>query len=58
VINGEQSTGVLGERLGAFRSYATALIATRTLMTSTIEVQGRLTTELGDIARLEVRPAF
>jgi hypothetical protein len=53
VINSANSAGVLSERLGAFRTYVTVLQETRTLMTATIEVQGRLTTSLGDIARLE-----
>ncbi len=58
VINGGNSAGVLSERLGSFRSYVQALQETRTLMTSTIEIQGRLTTALGDIARLEEVAAF
>jgi hypothetical protein len=35
-----------------------ALTETRTLMTSTVETQGRLTTSLGDIARLSETFAF
>jgi hypothetical protein len=58
VINGGNSAGVLSERLGSFRSFVQALQETRTLMTTTIEVQGRLTTSLGDIARLEEVAAF
>ena len=58
VINGGNSAGVLSERLGSFRSYVQALQETRTLMTGTIEIQGRLTTALGDIARLEEVAAF
>lgn len=58
LINTANSTGVLSERLGAFREYVSALQETRTLMGTTIEVQGRLTTSLGDIARLEPTFAF
>ena len=58
VINGGNSAGVLGERLGSFRTYVQALTETRTLMTGTIEVQGRLTTSLGDIASLQEVTAF
>lgn len=58
VINGANSAGVLGERLGSFRTYVQALTETRTLMTTTIEVQGRLTTALGDIAALQEVTAF
>jgi hypothetical protein len=58
VIANDGSANVLSERLGAFRTYVQALTETRQLMTSTIEVQGRLTTSLGDIARLEEVFAF
>jgi hypothetical protein len=58
LIDGAGSAGVLGERLGAFRSYVLALTEIRELMTQTIEIQGRLTTALGDIARLEEVTAF
>lgn len=58
VINGGNSSGVLSERLGSFRTFVQALTETRTLMTGTIEIQGRLTTALGDIARLEEVAAF
>ncbi len=58
LIDGAGSAGVLGERLGAFRGFVLALTEIRELMTQTIEIQGRLTTSLGDIARLEEVTAF
>ena len=58
VIDGQGSAGVLGERLGAFRGFVLALTEIRELMNQTIEIQGRLTTALGDIARLEEVTAF
>ncbi len=58
VINGANSSGVLSERLGSFRTFVQALQETRALMATTIEVQGRLTTSLGDIASLQEVFAF
>lgn len=58
LIDGAGSAGVLGERLGAFRGFVLALTEIRELMNQTIEIQGRLTTALGDIARLEEVTAF
>ncbi|MFO0684112.1 MAG: hypothetical protein U0234_18815 [Sandaracinus sp.] len=58
IVDGASSAGVLGERLGSFRDYVQQLSATRTLMTNTIEIQGRLTTSLGEIAAIEEVAAF
>ncbi len=52
VLDGAQSAGVLAEQLGAFRSYVNELREIKTLMDQTVEIQGRLTTSLGEIARL------
>jgi hypothetical protein len=51
-IDGPGSAAVLGDRVGAFRSFAQALEETRTLMLQTAEVQQRLSTALTGIANL------
>lgn len=53
LVDGAQSAGVLSEQLGAFRSYINEIRELKTLMDQTVEIQGRLTTALGEIARLE-----
>jgi hypothetical protein len=53
LVDGAQSAGVLSEQLGAFRSYVNEIRELKTLMDQTIEIQGRLTTALGEIAALE-----
>lgn len=53
VVDGAQSAGVLAEQLGAFRQYVNDIRELKTLMDQTVEIQGRLTTSLGEIARLQ-----
>jgi hypothetical protein len=53
LVDGAQSAGVLAEQLGAFRNYINEIRELKTLMDQTVEIQGRLTTALGEIARLE-----
>jgi hypothetical protein len=53
LIDGGQSAGVLSEQLGAFRLFVNEIREIKTLMDQTVEVQGRLTTSLGEIARLQ-----
>ncbi|MDQ3037965.1 MAG: hypothetical protein M3Y87_36555, partial [Myxococcota bacterium] len=53
IVDGAQSAGVLSEQLGAFRNYVVEIRELKTLMDQTVEIQGRLTTALGEIARLE-----
>lgn len=53
LVDGAQSAGVLSEQLGAFRSYVNEIRELKTLMDQTIEIQGRLTTALGEIAALD-----
>lgn len=52
-IDNRASAGVLSSQLGAFRDYVTEIRELKALMDQTIEIQGRLTTALGEIARLE-----
>lgn len=47
-----KSVGVLGQQASVFAEYQRDLIALRQLADSTLEVQGRLERELGEIARL------
>jgi hypothetical protein len=58
LIDGAQSAGVLSEQLGAFRIFVNDIREIKALVDQTVEVQGRLTTSLGEIARLEERFAF
>ena len=53
VVNGADSAGVRAEQLGAFRQYVNDIRELKTLMDQTVEIQGRLTTSLGEIARLQ-----
>lgn len=48
-----RSVGVLGQPASAFAEYQRDLMQIKQLMDQTVEVQGRLETELGNIARLE-----
>lgn len=52
-IDGASSAGVLSAQLGGFRDYIQEIREIKTLMDQTVEIQGRLTTSLGEIARLE-----
>jgi hypothetical protein len=58
LVDGAQSAGVLSEQLGAFRSFVSDIREIKTLMDQTVEIQGRLTTSLGEIARLQEVFAF
>jgi hypothetical protein len=58
LIDGRQSAGVLSEQRGAFGTYAADLLALKRLVTETVELQGRVTTALAEIARLEHSFAF
>jgi hypothetical protein len=49
---------VLADQLGAFRQYVADIREIKALMDQTVEIQGRLTTSLGEIARLEEVFAF
>ncbi len=49
----QRSVGVLGEPASAFAEYQRDITQLKALMDGTIEVQGRLETELGAVARLE-----
>ncbi len=53
LIDGAGSRGVLAVQTGAFGEYVNSIREIKTLMDPTIEIQGRLTTSLGEIARLE-----
>ncbi|MFO0713236.1 MAG: hypothetical protein U0353_25495 [Sandaracinus sp.] len=53
LIDGAGSRGVLASQTGAFGEYVNEIREIKTLMDQTIEIQGRLTTSLGEIARLE-----
>ncbi|MBN8613313.1 MAG: hypothetical protein J0L92_22155, partial [Deltaproteobacteria bacterium] len=53
LIDGAGSRGVLASQTGAFGEYVNSIREIKTLMDATIEIQGRLTTSLGEIARLE-----
>jgi len=53
LIDGAGSRGVLASQTGAFGEYVNSIREIKTLMDQTIEIQGRLTTSLGEIARLE-----
>lgn len=54
----QRSVGVLGERASACAVYQRDLLQIKTLMDRTAEVQGRLESELGNVARLETVLAF
>ncbi|UJR79882.1 hypothetical protein [Sandaracinus amylolyticus] len=53
IVDGAQSAGVLSEQLGAFRQYVQDITELKRMMDQTVEIQGRLTTSLGEIARLQ-----
>lgn len=53
IIDGAGSRGVLASQTGAFGEYVNSIREIKTLMDQTIEIQGRLTTSLGEIARLQ-----
>jgi hypothetical protein len=53
LIDGAGSRGVLATQTGAFGQYVNDIRELKQLMDQTIEIQGRLTTALGEIARLE-----
>lgn len=57
-IDNASSAGVLSAQLGGFRDYIQEIREIKTLMDQTVEIQGRLTTSLGEIARLEEVFAF
>ncbi len=57
-IDGPASTAVLGDRIGAFRSFAQSLEETRTLMRDTIAIQERLLAALGEIHNIQEELAF
>ncbi len=52
LIDGAGSRGVLASQTGAFGQYVNDIREIKTLMDQTIEIQGRLTTSLSEIARL------
>ncbi len=54
----ERSQGVLGEQASLFANYAASLSEAKGLLDRTVELQGRLETDLGQIARLEEVMAF
>ena len=53
LTNSEQSKGVLGQKQNAFVSYRKELRALSKLMDETTQTQGRLETELGNVASLK-----
>jgi hypothetical protein len=53
LIDGAGSRGVLASQTGAFGEYVNSIREIKTLMDQTVEIQGRLTTSLGEIARLQ-----
>jgi hypothetical protein len=57
-IDGPASAGVLGERAGAFETFAEQLAETRRLMHETLEIQQRLTTALTTIQNTPEAFAF
>ena len=58
ILDPQRSVGVLGEQANEFAQYSALISEIKQLMDRTIEVQGRLERELGDIARLEEVMAF
>jgi hypothetical protein len=53
LVHPERSMGVLGQQVSEFAQYSADLTELKTLVDGTMEIQGRLETELGEIARLE-----
>jgi len=53
LVHPERSVGVLGQQANEFAEYNALISEIKQLMDRTIEVQGRLERNLGDIARLE-----
>jgi hypothetical protein len=53
LVHPERSSGVLGEQASLFATYVGSLSETKGLLDRTVELQGRLETDLGQIARLE-----
>ena len=58
LVDTASSIGILGRQASAFAEYRALLVDIKRLMDATVEVQGRLTRELGDIAKLEEVIAF
>ncbi len=58
LVHGPRSIGVLGQSASVFGEYASELQSIKALLDSTVELQGRLESELGLIARLEEVFAF
>jgi hypothetical protein len=58
LVDTQRSIGVLGRQAGPFAEYQRDLLVINQLMEKTMEVQGRLETELGNIARLEEQFSF
>ncbi len=58
LVHPERSQGVLGEQASLFANYVGSLSETKGLLDRTVELQGRLETDLGQIARLEEVMAF
>ena len=52
LVEGASSVNVLGQQANAFGQYRANLAELKTLLDKTIEIQGRLETELGQIAAL------
>jgi hypothetical protein len=52
LVEGQSSINVLGQQANAFGQYRANLTELKTLLDKTIEIQGRLETELGQIAAL------
>ncbi|MEM9192958.1 MAG: hypothetical protein AAGF12_27535 [Myxococcota bacterium] len=57
-VDNEKSVGVLGQQTSAFASYVALLGEINTTMERTLEVQGRLEQNLGEVARYEPRFAL
>ena len=58
LTNPQRSVGVIGEQASEFGQYTAQLAEIKATMDRTMEVQGRLERELGDVARLEEVFAF
>jgi hypothetical protein len=58
LVETARSIGVLGQQAGPFAEYQRDIMAIKQLMDKLVEVQGRLETELGNIAHLEETFAF
>jgi len=58
LVHPERSRGVLGEQASLFANFVGSISDTKGLLDRTVELQGRLETDLGQIARLEEVMAF